>query len=222
MTCDMTPESRLVPNHRISAPALTIGLFVLAAIAALVGLLPWGALSQPYQIAVAGISMVLTSVLLPLAPTTAAPAFAFLAATAAGEKLTSRRAALTIAGVGVLTAMIAVWTIQATTPQAGWPWWLAPAVGAPVYIGLARRDRQDALRSAERTAAEPSRASASEARAATLAERSRITREIHDVLGHSLSQIALQLDLADTLHGKSREEEANLAIHRARALAVGV
>jgi signal transduction histidine kinase len=211
-----------LPSHPISAPALTIGLFIPVALAALVGLLPWGALSQPYQIAVAGISMVLASVLLPLAPTTAAPAFAFLAASAAGEKLTSRRAALTIAVVGALTAMMAVWIVQSNDPaQAGWPWWLAPAVGAPVYIGLARRDRQDALRSAERAAAEASRAAASEARAATLTERSRITREIHDVLGHSLSQIALQLDLADTLHGKGREEEANLAVHRARALAVG-
>jgi signal transduction histidine kinase len=210
-----------LPSHPTTAPALTIGLFVPAAVAALASLPPWAALAQRYQIIAAGIPMVLASVLFPLAPATAAPAFAFLAASAAGEKLTSRRAALTVAAAGAVTALIAGWIIQSNHPvSAGWPWWLAPAVGAPVYVGIARRDRQDAVRSAERAAAEAARAAASEARAATLTERSRITREIHDVLGHSLSQIALQLGLADTLHGKGRAEEANLAVHRARALAV--
>jgi signal transduction histidine kinase len=210
-----------LPSHPASTPALTIGLFVPAALAALASLLPWTALAHRYQVIAAGVSMILASVLFPLAPTTAAPAFAFLAASAAGEKLTSRRAALAVAAAGALTALIAVWIIQGNDPApARWPWWLAPAVGAPVYIGIARRDRRDALRSAERAAAEAARAAASEARAATLTERSRISREIHDVLGHSLSQIALQLGLADTLHGKGRDEEANLATRRARALAV--
>jgi signal transduction histidine kinase len=208
-------------SHPASDLALTIGLFVPAALAALASLPPWTALAQCYQIIAAGISMVVASVLFPLAPTTAAPAFAFLAASAAGEKLTSRRAALTVAAAGALTALTAGWVIQSNHPApGGWPWWLAPAVGAPVYIGIARRDRQDALRSAERAAAEAARAAASEARAATLTERSRISREIHDVLGHSLSQIAMQLGLADTLHDNGRDEEANVAVRRARALAV--
>ena len=81
------------------------------------------------------------------------------------------------------------------------------AVAALVSLfGIARQDAKRARRS--------------EARAAALVERSRIAREIHDVLGHSLSGIALQLATADALHVNGRNEEANHAVQRARALAV--
>jgi signal transduction histidine kinase len=102
-----------------------------------------------------------------------------------------------------------------------WPWWLSPVVAVPVFAGIAERDRAQARRSAERATAEAERASESEAREAALLERARIAREIHDVLGHSLSGIAIQLDMADALHSGGREAEANLATRRARALAVG-
>lgn len=75
-----------LPSHPVGAPALAMGLFVPVALAALASLLPWAALAQCYQVIAAGTSMVLASVLFPLAPTTAAPAFAFLAASTAGEK----------------------------------------------------------------------------------------------------------------------------------------
>jgi signal transduction histidine kinase len=97
---------------------------------------------------------------------------------------------------------------------AEWSWWLALSTALPVYLGIAQRDRRDALAFAER-------AVESEAREAALLERTRIAREIHDVLGHSLSSIAIQLDMADALHSSGRDDEANVATRQARALAVG-
>ncbi|MCW2948583.1 MAG: two-component sensor histidine kinase, partial [Actinoallomurus sp.] len=73
---------------------------------------------------------------------------------------------------------------------------------------------------AQLAAEEAQRAKESETREAALIERGRIAREIHDLLGHSLSGIALQLDMADALRDSGREEEATAAIRRARALAV--
>jgi signal transduction histidine kinase len=93
-------------------------------------------------------------------------------------------------------------------------------VALPVNIGISRRDRRAALRSAQLAAEEAQRATASEAREAALIERGRIAREIHDILGHSLSGIAMQLDMADALRDSGREEESVAAIRRARALAV--
>ncbi|RJQ85960.1 histidine kinase dimerization/phosphoacceptor domain-containing protein [Amycolatopsis panacis] len=85
---------------------------------------------------------------------------------------------------------------------------------------MSRQDRRAALNNAERAAVEAQRAAASEAREAALLERSRIARELHDVLGHSLTGIAMQLDLADALATKGRSEEANSAVLRARSIAV--
>lgn len=85
---------------------------------------------------------------------------------------------------------------------------------------MSHRDRLEALHSARRAAELAQRAAESEAREAALIERGRIAREIHDVLGHSLSGIALQLGMADALRANGRQEEATAAIRRARALAV--
>ncbi|MFF0143829.1 sensor histidine kinase [Amycolatopsis sulphurea] len=87
-------------------------------------------------------------------------------------------------------------------------------------IGMSRQDRRDALTNAERAAVEAQRAAASEAREAALLERNRIARELHDVLGHSLTGIAMQLDLADALATRGRSEEANSVVLRTRSIAV--
>jgi hypothetical protein len=163
-----------------------------------------------------------TAMLLPLAHHTATTSlFPYVAAFAAGAKLASRKAAIGVAVTGSVVAAGATWLDGLLSPDsAQWPWWLTLTVGLPVYVGMSQRDRIEALHSARRAAEQAQRATESEAREAALIERGRIAREIHDVLGHSLSGIALQLDMADALRDSGRQEKATAAIRRARALAV--
>ncbi|WP_052395112.1 sensor histidine kinase [Kutzneria sp. 744] len=142
-------------------------------------------------------------------------------ASAAGFKLRSGRSALIIAISGAVVAAGASRVVHQLAPEvAQLPWWLVLTVALPVCIGTAQRDRLHAVRSARIAAEESRRARESEAREAALVERSRIAREVHDLLGHSLSWIALQLDMADALRCSGREDEATAAIRKARALAV--
>lgn len=202
---------------RTTAWVLTVIVIGLGALS----LLPWGRLQVSTGIGLAVAFAVAAGLLFPLPPAGASVVFAFIASTTAGEKLTSSNAALTVAAIGTATATAAAWllSVTGTLPDQS-PWWLSLAVGLPVYVGTARRERSNALRAAEYAAEQSERAAASEAREAALAERGRIAREIHDVLGHSLAGIAMQLDMADALHDSARDDEANEAVRRARGLAV--
>ncbi|MDI5967777.1 sensor histidine kinase [Streptomyces sp. SL13] len=210
------------PASRITLPALALPLFVLTSLAALGTLPSWTRLTDRQQNAAAAAYVLLGSLLLPLAhDTTTASLFPYMACAAAGTKLTSRRTAVGIAVSGAVVAAAATALVEHLNPGTSqWPWWIALTVGLPVYIGISRRDRSEALLNARRATDEARRATASEAREAALEERGRIAREIHDVLGHSLSGIAMQLDMADALRGSDRHEEADTAVRRARALAV--
>ncbi len=140
-----------------------------------------------------------------------------------------------MAGGATFIAAAATVIVSDLAPTATqWPWWEAATIGLPVLLGTSRRDRmltvqasrqaaeeaQRAVAEAHRAAEEAERAAQSEKREAALEERARIAREIHDLLGHSLSGIAMQLEMADALAGSGRETEATAAIRRARALAV--
>jgi signal transduction histidine kinase len=58
-----------------------------------------------------------------------------------------------------------------------------------------------------------------QARAAALAERGRIAREIHDVLAHTLAALSVQLETTDALLEGGRAERARATLGRARHLA---
>ncbi|MGY0019973.1 sensor histidine kinase [Streptomyces sp. cg35] len=79
------------------------------------------------------------------------------------------------------------------------PWALGLATGAPVLVGIVNRGRQRAIQAAISAAESAERAARAEAQAAVLTERSRIARDVHDVLAHSLAGINMQLELADAL-----------------------
>lgn len=203
---------------------LTVFIWVLTflvIIAAVLALLPWRHLRASVQVALVCSFAVLGALLFSLTPSTAAAVFVFIASATAGEKLAWRQAAFTVAIAATAVAALSTWVAESVHLVPGRsPWWLCLVVGLPVYIGTAHRDRTDALAAAEFAVAEGERSAALEARGAVLEERGRIARDIHDVLGHSLSGIAIQLDMADALHCSGRDDEANQAVKRARALAV--
>lgn len=78
-------------------------------------------------------------------------------------------------------------------------------------IGTGRRSYILRAVQAEQLLAETRRANSEQSLAATLAERNRIAREIHDVLAHSLAALTVQLEVADALlsegHDPARAHE---------------
>ncbi|GAB3989268.1 histidine kinase [Actinoallomurus acanthiterrae] len=213
---------QLIERPPVRLPGLTWGLVVVTiAAGAVSSIVPWRRLPSRMQIALVSLFMAAGALLFPLSGTTAADALVFLASVTAGEKLASRRAAFTIVGAGTAIAATATWVAidLLHVPDVG-TWWVSLIVGLPLYIGLARRERADAVAASDLAARQSRRAAASEAREAALEERGRIAREIHDVLGHALSGVAMQLDMADALHAEGRDQDANEAVRRARALAV--
>ena len=92
---------------------------------------------------------------------------------------------------------------------------------AGLMAGRTRRQYIDRARQAETLLEERMRADGERDRAAALAERNRIAREIHDVLAHSLGALAVQLDAADAvLENGGDSEQARQLVRRARGLAV--
>nr|WP_052478960.1 histidine kinase [Kibdelosporangium sp. MJ126-NF4]CEL21528.1 putative two component system sensor kinase [Kibdelosporangium sp. MJ126-NF4]CTQ95905.1 putative two component system sensor kinase [Kibdelosporangium sp. MJ126-NF4] len=200
---------------------LTWGLMAVTIASGLgISILPWHRLTDRVQVTLVAVYVVSSALLFPLAVGTVAVALVFIAVATAGEKLAGRQLAFVMAGVAIAVAVLATWAAVALLHLPDVPWWLPLTVCLPVYAGIARRSRADAVAAAEQAAAQARRAAASEAREAALEERGRIAREIHDVLGHALSGIAMQLEMADALHGGGRDDDANEAVRRARAMAV--
>nr|WP_235619305.1 histidine kinase [Embleya scabrispora] len=79
------------------------------------------------------------------------------------------------------------------------PWGLGLSTTLPVVMGIISRSRQRAVEAVIESAESAERAARAEARTAALAERSRIARDVHDVLAHSLAGINMQLELVDAL-----------------------
>ena len=95
------------------------------------------------------------------------------------------------------------------------------SVAAGLMAGASRRQYLGRARQAEQLLAERVRADSERDRAAALAERNRVGREIHDVLAHSLGALSVQLDAADALlEGGSDPDKAHKLVQQARGLAV--
>ncbi|MGA8207345.1 MAG: histidine kinase, partial [Candidatus Dormiibacterota bacterium] len=70
---------------------------------------------------------------------------------------------------------------------------------AVILGGVARGLHREQLRQARLLLAQQRESSIQRERAGALAERTRIAREIHDILGHSLADLSIQLEVADAL-----------------------
>ena len=114
-------------------------------------------------------------------------------------------AAATLVGAmqTAIVALIGTGAITATVLAAGNPRSILAegvlACAAAYLGGATRRQYRNRAVRAEQLLAERVRADAERDRAAALAERNRLAREIHDVLAHSLGAVSVQLDAADAL-----------------------
>jgi len=96
----------------------------------------------------------------------------------------------------------------------------ALVVPATLATGVARRQLADRADVAERLLAQEQRTREERARAAALDERVRIAREVHDVLAHSLTALAISLETAEVLLDERGDVARGLAeVRRARRLA---
>jgi signal transduction histidine kinase len=126
------------------------------------------------------------------------PAIAVLAASMAFDTAP----ALGVAGVGAVAVIFSVLVLS--TPRSIIAEGLL-AIVAAVLGGASRRQYRDRAAQAEALLTERMRADTERDRAATLAERNRIGREIHDVLAHSLGALSVQLEAADALLESGRD-----------------
>jgi signal transduction histidine kinase len=150
----------------------------------------------------------------------AGPAFAAAAAAVLSSRWTSGRAAI------VVGWFVAVLLIAAATQ--GWQQFESNGIGygsllIGMYgLGVGRRSYILRAESAEQLVRETERANHEQAHAAALAERSRIAREIHDVLAHSLAALTVQLEAADALLDSGNEtavERAHAYVQKSRRIA---
>ena len=97
----------------------------------------------------------------------------------------------------------------------------ALAAIAGLLTGASRRQYQARAHQAEQLLAERVRADAERDKAAALAERNRLGREIHDVLAHSLGALSVQLEAAHAVLETSKDQDkARRLVEKARRLAV--
>jgi signal transduction histidine kinase len=198
-------------NRRHGGPAaLLVVLAVVANVGALVWLLGrWRDASLPaVALAVMGLAGGLLAALQHGSAALAFPAVAVAQSVADGSVLaavTAGALALVALEVGVL------WASLGAGAALGYP---AVLLGAAM-IGLTRRQYVAQGRAAEALVAQTQRTEAESRRAAALDERTRIAREIHDVLAHALGGLAVQLEAAELLLAERGDVEA--ALQRIRA-----
>ncbi|HUY21813.1 MAG TPA: histidine kinase [Acidimicrobiales bacterium] len=126
--------------------------------------------------------------------------------------------ALGVGGIGIGALVVATLAVGAPTVLVAEG---AVSVVLGLMVGASRRQYVERTFQAEQLLAERVRADAERDRAAALAERNRIGREVHDVLAHSLGALSVQLDAADALLEKGDDSaKARQLVQQARRLAV--
>ncbi len=173
-------------------------------------LLEAGDLAELWVMAIAG------GVLTAACPASAASAFVFVAAVASGLRADLGRAlALAITGSVTLAVSELIYGGSAIGT-------LAYALGFMAVTLAGSNSRSSVLRAeqAELLLVQAQRSHEEQLRAARLAESSRIAREIHDVLAHTLAGLAIQLEAtASLLERGADRDDVLLRVRRAHDLA---
>jgi signal transduction histidine kinase len=163
-----------------------------------------------YVMAVAG------GLLIEAAPQSAASVFVFVAVILAGLRMELARAA-TVALAGTLA--VAVSDLFYNGSALGL---LAYTLGFAASVLAASNARQRSLRveQTELLLAQTQRSHEEQLRAARLEESTRIARDIHDVLAHTLAGLTIQLEATGALLEQGADRDEVLArVHRAHELA---
>jgi signal transduction histidine kinase len=163
-----------------------------------------------YVLAVAG------GVLAGAAPDSAASGFVFVAVASAGVRVELERALLVVA-LGALALGAAVLAYDGKGLGL-----LAYTLGfvATALAGSASRQARVRAEQAELLLAQTQRSHEEQLRSARLEESTRIAREIHDVLAHTLAGLTIQLEATSSLIEHGADRDAVLArVQRAHALA---
>ena len=165
---------------------------------------------EVYVMAVAG------GVLAGAAPDTAAAAFVFIAVAAAGVRVELAGAFLIVAlGALALGATVLIYDGSGIGV-------LAYSLGFIAMALAASTSRQSQMRAeqAELLLAQTQRSHEEQLRSARLEESTRIAREIHDVLAHTLAGLTIQLEATSSLVEQGADRDTVLArVQRAHALA---
>jgi signal transduction histidine kinase len=150
------------------------------------------------------------------APQGAASVFVFVAVIAGGWRVELARGA-TVVLAGTLSYAVAVLLYNGSAVGL-----LAYALGFTAALLAASNARQRNLRGeqAELLLAQTQRSHEEQLRAARLEEATRIARDIHDVLAHTLAGLTIQLEATGALLERGADRDAVLErVHRAHELA---
>jgi signal transduction histidine kinase len=198
-------------NHGQTGPqALLAALAVLASAAALLWLLghPRGPAIRAAALALMGVSGGLLAALQHGSAALAFPGVAVVQAVADASALE----ALATAALAVVALESGVlWANLSSGAAIGYP---AIVVGCGL-LGLSRRQYVAQGRAAQALVTQTRETEAASRRAAALDERTRIAREIHDVLAHALGGLSVQLEAAELL--LSERADVDGALERIRA-----
>jgi signal transduction histidine kinase len=160
-----------------------------------------------------------TSLLTAVQPDSAAFAGIYFVVVFAGMRL-ERTLGLVVAGLA-LGAEVAVMALTGDTANGAIPGLILSVVPWFLVMRLVRRLLERG-REAEALVVELRESRAAHAESVALAERSRVAREMHDVLAHSLSALALQLEGTRLLaRDRGADPDVVAAVERAHHLAAG-
>ena len=147
-------------------------------------------------------------VLAMISPTGPAPGLLLVGMATAGRELTLELAVGALATTVLVTTVVGVVHHSDAAAIYGY-------VGGAAGLVLMGRSRRQALLRAEQSElllAQTRRSQEEHERAATLAERARIARDLHDVLAHSLSALAIQIEGARALVERDAPRERVLPL----------
>jgi signal transduction histidine kinase len=142
-----------------------------------------------------------------LVPHSYAPFYVVASGVLAARWLSPRATAILVGVQAAALALVQLGTHDRVSTVLSWVF----AFCVSLLLIVIRQLREERFAQAELTRQE-------QARGAALAERARLAREIHDVLAHSLSALAVQIETAAALLERDRTADAAVVVDRAGRL----